>query len=576
MPLRPRLAPAAFAAALAAFTAGCGGGSSSSAAAGEPQLAPAQPAQLSGSCSDLATKITYANTTITAASAVAAGTLAGVPVPAHCLVTGKMFDRVSPVDGQHYAIGFEMRMPINWNGRFFYQANGGTDGTVVTATGPTSGGGPLTSALTQGFAVISSDAGHTGGPLGSPPTFGIDPQARLDYGYQAVAKLTPMAKKAIEIAYGKQPDRSYIGGCSNGGRHTMVAAARFSDQYDGYLVGDPGFRLPLAAIANIKGAQMYAALATNPQDLSTGFTPAERALVSSAVLKKCDALDGASDGLVQDTKACQAAFDLNRDVPTCTGARDGTCLSAAQKTSIAQIFAGTTTSTGTKIYSSWPFDAGLATGGWSFWKFTVPLILDSGAVGLIWEAPPEDPTTFVGPVFALTGNVDTMLAKVNATTSLYTESAMSFMTPPNATDMSQVKSRGAKIMLYHGTSDPIFSSDDSTAWYDAVAAANNGDASSFARFYRVPGMNHCAGGPATDQFDMLTPLVNWVEHGDAPNAVLATARGPGSPGGANADVPSTWAANRTRPLCAYPKVARYTGSGSIEDAANFSCVSPSN
>jgi feruloyl esterase len=140
--------------------------------------------------------------------------------------------------------------------------------------------------------------------------------------------------------------------------------------------------------------------------------------------------------------------------------------------------------------------------------------------------------------------------------------------------MSKVKARGAKIMVYHGTSDPIFSSDDTTAWYDGVAAANGGDAGNFARFYRVPGMNHCSGGPATDQFDMLTPLVNWVEHGDAPGAITASARGPGNAGGVNADVPATWSPTRTRPLCPYPKVARYSGSGSIEDAANFACVSP--
>jgi feruloyl esterase len=570
---RRRRVPLAGAVAFAALTTACGGGSSPFASL-LPQLAAAQPATLIGSCADLATKISFANTTVTSATAVAAGTVGGVPAPAHCLVTGRMFDRVSPVDGQNYAIGFEIRLPINWNGRFFYQANGGTDGAVVPATGPGGGGGPLTSALTQGFAVISSDAGHRGGPLGSPPTFGIDPQARLDYGYQAVGKLTPMAKSVIQTAYGKGPDRSYIGGCSNGGRHTMVAAARYADQYDGFLVGDPGFRLPLAATANIKGAQMYSTLATNPQDLSTAFTTAERALVSNAVLGKCDALDGATDGLVQDTKACQAAFDLNRDVPTCTGSRDGTCLTSAQKSVISQLFAGATTSAGSKIYSSWPYDAGLATNGWSFWKFTVPLILDSGAVGLIWEVPPEDPSTFNGPAFALTGNVDAMLAKVNATNATYTESAMSFMTPPNATDLSKLKSRGAKVMVYHGTSDPIFSSDDTTAWYDGVAAANGGNATNFARFYRVPGMNHCSGGPATDQFDMLTPLVKWVEQGAAPDSVTAGARGAGNAGGVNADVPASWAPNRTRPLCAYPAVARYSGSGSVEDAANFTCVSP--
>jgi hypothetical protein len=197
------------------------GGSDATQSSGLPQLSVATGGALA-SCADLVTKINIANTTITAANAIAAGTLtvAGKPVPAHCQVTGQMYKRVSPVDGKSYAIGFEMRLPNNWNGRFFYQANGGVDGSVVTATGPVGGGGPLDNALNMGFAVISSDAGHSP----ATPFFGIDPQARLDYGYQAVGKLTPMAKSIIETAYGKKPDRSYIGGCSNGGRHTMVAA----------------------------------------------------------------------------------------------------------------------------------------------------------------------------------------------------------------------------------------------------------------------------------------------------------------------------------------------------------------
>ncbi len=548
-----------------ALLVGCGGSSEP----GLPQLAAATPGTLQ-SCSALASRINFANTTITAANTIAAGTLtvAGAPVREHCQVTGKMFQRVSTVDGKSYAIGFEMRLPMAWNGRFFYQGNGGIDGSVVTATGAVNGGGGLNNALNMGFAVISSDAGHEGS-MG--PNFGIDPQARLDYGYQAVAKLTPMAKNAIQTAYGKAPDRSYFGGCSNGGRHTMVAASRFADQYDGYLVGNPGFNLPKAGIASIASGKIYASLASTPGDLSTGFTTAERALVSKAVLAKCDALDGSTDGLVQDTGACQAAFNLDRDVPTCSGARDGSCLSADQKTGIAKIFSGPTTSTGSKIYTSFPYDAGLAGGGYGFWEFTAPLVLDSGGVALIWSAPPEDAATFNGPVFALTGNVDTMVARVNATNAVYTESGMSLMTPPNPSNLSAIKNRGAKMMVYHGTSDPIFSSDDTTAWYDGVRNANNGDASNFARFYRVPGMNHCSGGPATDQFDMLTPLVNWVEKGEAPDSVVATARGAGNAGGVNADVPASWSANRSRPLCAYPKVARYNGSGDIESASSFSC-----
>jgi poly(3-hydroxybutyrate) depolymerase len=557
--------PKALAALAVLGLAACGGGSDKAAL---PQLAAAQPGSLSA-CGGLATSFTAANTAITSATDVAAGTLmvGGQPVGAHCLVTGKMFQRTSAVDGNSYAIGFEMRLPQAWNGRFYYQGNGGIDGSVVTATGAT-GGGPVTHALFQGFAVISSDAGHVGS---QGPNFGIDPQARLDYGYQAVGKLTPMAKSLVQAAYGRAPDRSYIGGCSNGGRHTMVAMARYAEQYDGYLAGAPGFRLPLAAIANIFGAQHYALVATNPADISTAFTAAERGVVGDAVLAKCDALDGATDGLVQDVEACRAAFNFARDVPSCAGARDGTCLSTAQKTALAPIFSGATTSDGKPFYASFPFDNGVRGGGLPFWEFTAPLVLDSGGVGLIWGVPPKDPATFNGPSFALSTPIEDMLSSVNATDATYTESALSFMTPPNPADLAALKNRGAKVMVYHGVSDPIFSVDDTKAWYESLSQANAGDATNFARFYRVPGMNHCSGGPTVDQFDMLTALVAWVEQGQAPDAVIATARGAGNPGGVNAEVPVSWAADRTRPLCPYPKVARYAGSGSLDLAANFSC-----
>ncbi len=539
-----------------------------------PQLSAASAGSYAGNCTELATKVAgFANTSITAASLVAAGTLkvGGVDIAEHCLVTGKMFQRTSAVDGANYAIGFEMRLPKTWNGRFLHQGNGGIDGSVVTATG-TTGGGALTNALHKGFAVLSSDAGHSG----ASPAFGIDPQARLDYGYQAVAKLTPMAKSVIGLTYGKQPDRSYFAGCSNGGRHAMVTAARLPTDYDGILAGAPGYNLPKAAVANIAGAQLYAPLVTtasitSPADLETAYTLTERKLLAASVLAKCDALDGSADGLVQDVAACQAAFSLANDVPTCAGARDGTCLSAAQKTAIGKIYSGPTTSTGTPIYSSFAYDAGAGGGGIAFWEFTAPLALDSGAVGQIFKVAPTPIAGFNGTTFSLTANLDTLVSQINATDATYTESAMSFMTPPNPAYLGRLKDRGAKMMVYHGMSDQIFSANDTETWYKSLQSTNGGDASNFARFYRVPGMGHCSGGPATDQFDMLQSLVNWVEGGVAPDSVIAASRGVGNAGGANADVPASWALTRTRPLCAYPKVARYNGTGSIEDAANFSC-----
>jgi feruloyl esterase len=293
--------------------------------------------------------------------------------------------------------------------------------------------------------------------------------------------------------------------------------------------------------------------------------------VANAVLARCDALDGVTDGLVQDTEACQRRFSLFRHVPTCSGARDGTCLSLAQKIAIAPIFRGATLANGERFYAPFPYDSGLGSGGIPFWEFTAPLQLDSGAVGLIFGVPPADPATFNGPAFSLGGNIDALYASLFATNATYTEAAMSFMTPPNATDMSAVRNRGGKILVYHGVSDPIFSVADTAAWYEGVDQASGGDAGNFARLFRVPGMGHCSGGPSTDQFDPITPLVAWVEQGDAPQSIVASARGPGNAGGANPEVPATWAVDRTRPLCPYPEVARYRGFGDVEAASSYRC-----
>ncbi|HSV52271.1 MAG TPA: tannase/feruloyl esterase family alpha/beta hydrolase [Burkholderiaceae bacterium] len=563
------------AAACAALIAGCGGGGSSDAL---PQLAAATGAPL-GACADLASKFSFANTTITSAAPVAEGPLpaatatvvAGPVVGAHCQVKGEMYRRTSPQDGSSYAIGFEMRMPNNWNGRFFYQANGGLDGNVGTALGAIGGSAPnFSNALKMGFAVISSNAGHdTAGP-----SFGIDAQARLDYGYNAAAKLTPMAKSLITSAYGKGPDRSYFGGCSNGGRHTFVATTRLPEQYDGFLAGAPGYRLPLAATANMFSAkQLLKVPGTTVADLSVAFPTPERVMVSKAILAKCDALDGATDGIVQDVAACQKAFDFNRDVPTCSGARDGTCLSADQKTALAPIFSGATDSTGKKFYASLVYDAGISGASFATWKFNASKGLDTGAVATVWGVPPISQTGFDGPTYLTSTSVDTMLASIAATNSTYLESALSFMQPVNPSNLSTLKNRGAKVMVYHGVSDPIFMHDDTVTWYENLRSANNGNASDFARFYPVPGMGHCAGGPATDQFDMLTPLVNWVEKGQAPDSVVATARGLATTAGAaNLDIPTSWTPGRTRPLCPYPQVARLkAGATDLESASSFSC-----
>lgn len=554
-----------------AVLAACGGGSDP-----QPPLTPATGATR-GDCATLAA-FTFRDTVVTGASLQAAGalTIAGVPVPEHCQVTGAMKQRAG-VNG-NYAIGFEMRLPTAWNGRFFYQANGGVDGSVGQATGGVLGGGPLTNALAQGFAVISSDAGHAGAQ-NAPGAghFALDPQARLDYGYQAVGTLTPMARELVNRAYGKAPDRMYIGGCSNGGRHSLVAAARYSSQYDGFLVGSPGYNLPKAGVQEMWDTQQLAtvATATRPDglpDVSTAFTPAERTLVASRIVARCDALDGASDGMVLDGRTCQATFNLATDVPSCAGARDGTCLTDAQKTVLTRMFGGAKNSAGAALYNTFPLDRGIANNDWALWKYILNTSLGASAVPYIFVTPPLQ---VAGPdllSYVLNFSFDVDAPKIFATGGAFTESSMQFMTPPDATQLNAVRDRGGKILVTHGTADPVFSVDDTTSWYEGVRANSGGDARAFARYFQVPGMGHCSGGAATDQYDALTALVDWVERGQAPDVLVATARGPGNRGGVNAEVPASWAPARTRPLCPYPQVARLLpGATDLESANSFSC-----
>ncbi len=571
---RMRWHPLALSALPVALLVGCGGGSSDNA---PPQLTAATPATLQA-CTNLVNTLALPDTRITSSELVPEGPLTlqnfTTQAPAHCLVKGKMKERTSTVDGASYAIGFEIRMPVAWNGRFLHQANGGLDGSVVVALGSVSGAAPVAPGLVQGFAVLSSDAGH-GAPT---PFFGVDPQARLDYGYQAVGTLTPMAKNLIKSAYGKAPDRSYLAGCSNGGRHAMVGASRYADQYDGILAGNPGFHLPKAATTQLWKAQQYAKVSTKDAgtglpDLNTAVTPAEFKLISSKIVAKCDALDGVADGQVNDVAACQTAFNLQTDVPTCTGARDGSCITSEQKSVLASVFAGPKNSKGEALYTGTWWDPGIAGANFASWHFGSPATRDAGAVAFIFTSPPSTVAAFTaipGMQYALNFSMETDYPKMFATTTQYTESPWSYMTPPNEADLSTLKNRGAKMIVFHGVADGVFSPTDTANWMDRLQANHSGKADAFARLFLVPGMNHCSGGQATDQFDMLAPLVAWVEQGKAPDSVTAKARGAGA-NMVNAELPASWSANRTRPLCVYPKVARYNGTGDIESASSFSC-----
>jgi pimeloyl-ACP methyl ester carboxylesterase len=509
---------------------------------------------------------------------------AGDGLPKHCVVSGEVNDRTG-ADGKHYAIGFEMRLPVEWNGRFLHQVNGGNDGAVLPAIGDqpkalASGGIP---ALARGFAVLSSDSGHSGtDPVNKPlglaagAAFGLDPQARRDYGYAADMMLAPIAKAIIAAHYGRKPDFSYMFGCSNGGRHTMVAAERMPEAYDGFLVGDPGFDLPRAAIQHAWDAQAF--VKADP-DIRKSITKEEAKLISRKITEACDKLDGLEDGLTANLTACQKAFDF--DSLICAPGASADCLPEAKVKALKTSFAGPKNSKGEALYSDWPVDGGIGTGNWRMWKIEspiapwdhYPIIATMGAASLeyIFTTPP---TPVQGTNEALMKglldfNFDADAPKIFAKTNAFPDSAMEFMTPPGVDNpkLAAFRQAGRKMIIYHGQADPVFSINDTIRWFERLNANADGQADSFARLFAVPGLTHCEGGVALEKFDALSALIDWVEKGKAPDIIIASVNP------ANPEIPPSWSPSRARPLCPWPKYAKYAG-GDPESAASFACSNP--
>ncbi len=507
--------------------------------------------------------LSHDGVTITGAEALPEGDDSPLP---HCRVTGRMNERKG-AEGMPYALDFELRLPDNWNGRFVHQFNGGNDGEVKPAVGPLLSGDKNDTALSRGYAVVSSNAGHEGADfkdfgLAGGARFGFDPAARAAYGYTAVRDLNPVAEALVEGYYGGPIAYSYGIGGSNGGRHAMVAATRMPEAFDGLLVGYPGFNLPRAALQHALDVQAFRSVS---DDLRTAFSRDDLTLVADKVLAACDGLDGLKDGWIADTNACQDTFDPAS--LTCAEGQNSACLSAAQTAALETIHAGPKGAGGEQLYSDWAWDSGIASGNWRFWKLESPIppwgnkpiiaVMGAASLAQIFTTPPTpvDGSPEALEQFLLDFDIAAEAEKIFASDTTYTESAMDVMTPPGADDprLFEFRDAGGKMLILHGVSDPVFSVRDTEGWYDRLTFNNGGDADAFVRFYRNPGMPHGAGGPSTDDYDLLTPLVAWVETGEAPDAIVAGVTEDNAEGrAALGDV--------TRKLCPYPQVARYTGS----------------
>jgi Tannase and feruloyl esterase len=504
-----------------------------------------------------------------------------VTLSAHCELIGVMQERIG-VDGQHYAIHFHLRLPLKWNGRFFFEGGGGTEGELGSAIGQIAPG--VAPAMAQGYAVVSQDAGHENSTnsvssRGGPVAFGFDPEARANYGGASLKSVAEAAKAIIRIYYGRSPKRSYFVGCSKGGQEGMVLAQRFPEEFDGIVAGAPGFSLPRAAVAEAWDTQAFGSLvgltsanSSDPKLLPSSFSIGQFAVVREAVLAACDADDGLRDGITAAFESCtwpRVASELKRRI--CAVTKTDSCLSKAQIDVLDRVYAGPKDSAGKALYSNWALDAGIGSDGWRVWKIGpasaefpgINVVMGAPALAAIFTTPPTalDANPKSALDYAVRFDFDHDAPKIYATHAPFERSAWTDISA-RSPQLERFRARGGKMIVPQGASDPVFSLNDTLAWYREVDKLNGGTAANFVRVFPVPGMAHCGGGPATDQFDAFGAVFNWVEKGVSPDRIVAKA-GPTSP----------WP-GRTRPLCPYPEVARYVGSGSTEDADNFVCRRP--
>jgi feruloyl esterase len=299
------------------------------------------------------------------------------------------------------------------------------------------------------------------------------------------------------------------------------------------------------------------------------------ALVGQLVLQACDSLDGLQDKMIFNTAACKTAFNpATISQLQCTGAKTPTCLLPAQIAAIQNVFAGPVDSQGNALYSDWPYDVGISDPKWMMWPLGYPGISGGVAANItqgaqssmyLFSTPPNSSMNLFNVP------MDDLNSAVNATNSTFTQSAVAYM-EATSTNLDTFTAHNGKIIFYHGESDPVFSMYDTVNYYESLSSRYGTNTGSFARLFLIPGMNHCSGGShALDSFDPLGAIVSWVEEGTPPDSMIAgnsfdLKLNPAS-GGA---LPQT----RTRPLCPYPQFAQYTGAGSSEDAANFTCVAP--
>ena len=471
-------------------------------------------------CDALATKSFGAEVKIASATLVPAKN----NMPEHCDVRGVIFPEA----------GFAIKLPTAWNDRFEMVGNGGTAGVLSM--------GPVDTAVRKGFAAASTDTGHDA-KKEALATFAYqtpeNPNGHrkfLDFAYLSVHETAALSKQMIQAYYGKAPRYSYWVGCSTGGRQGLQEAQRYPEDFDGLVVGAPGLFNTGNSMRRIWIGQTQ---------VGAGAIPAEKLpILTKAIYEKCDALDGLKDGLIDDPRRCK--FDAARDLPKCSGADSAECFTAPQIASLVKIYGGVRNSKGKQLFPGEPV------GSEPMWpdNFIAPdkTVLpraESQMKFAMLDPPPGASWSYT--MFNFDHDPE-RLTKAGE--------ALNARNP----DLAPLKKRGGKIVQYSGWADQQVNPFPGIEYYETVSKRMGADATrDFYRLFMIPGMFHCNGGPGCNTVDWLAAVMDWVEKGNAPTQLV----------GAHVEKGIT---TRTRPLCPYPLVARYKGTGSIDEAASFSCV----
>ncbi len=439
--------------------------------------------------------------------------------PAHCRVSGVLAPE----------IGFEVNLPARWNERLYMIGNGGLAGEQPDDPGRAA---QRAQALTNAFVMVSTDTGHKASEQPAGVFAQRNPATAIDYAYRAVHLTAITAKKIANAYYARPVAKAYWNSCSNGGRQGLIEAQRFPTDFDGIVANAPwvdqtGFTI--GAIWNQR------ALAEAPATLIDKLP-----LVTGRAMAKCDALDGLKDGLIDDPRRCD--FDPARDVPE---------LTPAEAAALKKIYGGPT-SNGKPFFPGFMIGSENS-GGWS--NLIVPgrpgatpadFNLAQGVMKYLVFSPPKPDW-----------NYETFDFDKDVTVVDRWGQVANAKNP----DLSAFRKHGGKLVMTYGWADAILQPMMGVTYYERAVAKNGAQTRDFFRLFMVPGMAHCGGGVGPDQNDAVSAVIDWVEKDKAPASIVAKKI-------ANGQV------TRSRPLCPYPQVARYTGQGSIDEAANFTCVAP--